>query len=98
MRVRGLAPDAHARTSLARAGMTATARKVFDDMARAEVAMNTHVCNAMLHLRLMVKDSGRAEALMTRMDAAGVPLDRLDGERGRLRRTLSPAHHDPRDV
>jgi hypothetical protein len=40
--------------------MTATARKVFDDMARARVAMNTHVCNAMLYVRLMLRDSRRA--------------------------------------
>jgi pentatricopeptide repeat protein len=57
--------------------MTATARKVFDDMARAGVAVDTHVCNAMLHVRLKVGDAARAEALMTRMYTAGVPLDRF---------------------
>ncbi|KAK1661605.1 hypothetical protein QYE76_049764 [Lolium multiflorum] len=55
--------------------MTATARKVFDDMARAGVAVDTHVCNDMLHVRLKVGDAARAKALMTRMDAAGMPLD-----------------------
>jgi hypothetical protein len=48
--------------------MKGTVRKVFDDMAHDGVAMNTDVCTAMLYVRLMFRDSRRAEALMTRMD------------------------------
>nr|XP_051227648.1 uncharacterized protein LOC127345241 [Lolium perenne] len=53
----------------ATAWLTATAPKVFDEMARGGIGMNTHVYNAMLHMCLR---AGRADALMTRMDAAGM--------------------------
>ena len=57
--------------------MTATARRVFDEMAMAGLAINTHVYNAMLHMCLKAGHAARAEALVTRMDAAGLPLDRF---------------------
>ncbi|KAK1661043.1 hypothetical protein QYE76_049202 [Lolium multiflorum] len=57
--------------------MAATARNVFDKMGCAWVAMNTHVCNGMLHLCFNARDATLAQELMTRMDAAGVRLDRF---------------------
>ncbi|KAM0842213.1 hypothetical protein ACQ4PT_058504 [Festuca glaucescens] len=53
--------------------MTATVRKVFDEMGCARIA----VCNAMLHVCAKARDATRAQPLMMRMDAAGVPLDRF---------------------
>ncbi|KAF0915357.1 hypothetical protein E2562_035848 [Oryza meyeriana var. granulata] len=81
MRARSIVPDVHAcsalLTVLARSRMMATTRKVFDEMARAGVAMNTHVYNAMLHVCLKVGDAALAKSLMTKMDATSVPLDRF---------------------
>jgi hypothetical protein len=55
--------------------MTATARKVLDEKGCAVVAMNTHVCIAICCTCASIPT--RAQALVTRMDAAGVPLDRF---------------------
>ncbi|KAM0889417.1 hypothetical protein ACQ4PT_027696 [Festuca glaucescens] len=46
-------------------------------MGCAGIAMNTHVCNTMLHVCAKARDATRAQALMMRMDAAGVPLDHV---------------------
>ncbi|KAM0927529.1 hypothetical protein ACQ4PT_002938 [Festuca glaucescens] len=81
MRARGLASDAHAciapLTMLARSWMTATARKVFDDMARAGAPSTRTLATTCCTCASRRGDAARSELLMTSMDTAGMPLDRF---------------------
>ncbi|CAA6662688.1 unnamed protein product [Spirodela intermedia] len=79
-------PDAHAcsalLSSLVKAGLTATAWKMFDEMRSFFVVPNRHIFNVMIHACCRSGEPERAKALVGEMRRKGVPRTYGDEEQG----------------